>query len=217
MNIVVLTDIHGETSKLHLLKEELSKADIILLVGDITHFGRIRDIKKIVDILQNYNTNFLAIPGNCDYPEVSKYLIDENISLHCRSKEIHDIVFIGAGGSLPCPGSTPLEFSDEELYQFLHMGYKDAPKDKTIVIVCHQPPVNTVNDSINGIHVGSIGVRKFIEEVQPVVCFCGHIHEGIGEDIIGSTKIVNSGPFRYGKYTLAQIQNGNVTLEIKSL
>ncbi len=48
--------------------------------------------------------------------------------------------------------------------------------------------------------------REFIEQQQPLACFCGHIHEGQGIDRIGDTLIINPGPLRRGGYVWACIK-----------
>jgi uncharacterized protein len=48
--------------------------------------------------------------------------------------------------------------------------------------------------------VGSTAARRFIEEVQPDLCISGHIHESAATDAIGSTTIINAGPFKGGGY-----------------
>ncbi len=36
---------------------------------------------------------------------------------------------------------------------------------------------------------------------------CGHIHEARGEDVIGTTKIVNCAPARHGPYVVVDISD----------
>jgi len=63
--------------------------------------------------------------------------------------------------------------------------------------------------------VGSKTVREFIKRTQPLICFTGHIHEGIGIDQVGRTKIVNPGPLSAGSYAYAEVtQEGIQALEI---
>jgi Icc-related predicted phosphoesterase len=41
---------------------------------------------------------------------------------------------------------------------------------------------------------GSSGVRKAIEELQPDIAFCSHVHEAEGiEERIGKTRVINVG------------------------
>jgi Icc-related predicted phosphoesterase len=97
----------------------------------------------------------------------------------------------GLCGSLPCPGKTPHEYSEEEYEALLEMIH--VPAGKLLIMVSHQPPAGTLNDQVSpGVHVGSKSVRHFIEKHRPLVCFTGHIHEGIAIDHI-VTVIVNPG------------------------
>ena len=67
---------------------------------------------------------------------------------------------------------------------------------KPLVLVCHCPPLGTPLDRVReGVHAGSQAVREFIEEQQPEVFFCGHIHEAAGVAArIGATRGFNAGP-----------------------
>jgi Icc-related predicted phosphoesterase len=56
----------------------------------------------------------------------------------------------------------------------------------------------------SGIHAGSIAVREFIEEHEPELVVCGHIHEARGVDAIGKSTIVNCGPLFKGSYALIE-------------
>jgi Icc-related predicted phosphoesterase len=48
-------------------------------------------------------------------------------------------------------------------------------------------------------------VREFIEEQQPELCLCGHIHESRAEDRIGKTHVINPGPLKEGGYVLLRL------------
>jgi Icc-related predicted phosphoesterase len=56
--------------------------------------------------------------------------------------------------------------------------------------------------------VGSIAVRTFIEEKQPLLCVTGHIHESKGQDYIGRTLVLNPGMMKDGGYIEAIYENG---------
>ena len=66
-------------------------------------------------------------------------------------------------------------------------------------MICHSPPLNTALDFVHdGLHAGSSAVAAFIEKVQPVHFFCGHIHEAEGKVIqIGATRAMNVGKKGY--------------------
>ncbi len=216
MIIVALPDIHDDVGRLGTVAEDLSAADLVLLVGDLTNFGRQAAAERIVRAVRKYNSRILAVPGNCDYPEVDAYLTREGINLHRKSTLIDGIAFLGVGGSLPCPGRTPNEYSDRDFEAFLAEAASDLRPDAPVILISHQPPRNTVNDLAGiGRHVGSESVRAFIETVQPLLCFTGHIHEGRGMDSIGRTKVVNPGPLWTGNYAYARVSGDNAEVEVR--
>lgn len=216
MIIVALADIHDNLEGLSAASEDLSAADVVLLVGDLTNFGRQDAASRVVRAIRKYSDRVLAVPGNCDYPEVDAYLRGEGINLHRRCVVVEGVAFVGIGGSLPCPGRTPNEFSEEDFEAFLaEAGSAVHPYDP-LVLVTHQPPRGTVTDRIwNGLHVGSESVRAFIIGMQPVLCLTGHIHEGRGVDSIGRTKVVNAGPLSTGGYVYARVGRNAAEVEIR--
>ncbi|MDP6778935.1 MAG: metallophosphoesterase, partial [Candidatus Latescibacteria bacterium] len=164
MIAVALADIHGDTSRLVEMADDLAGADVVLLVGDITDFGRRQEIRTVVDAVRGCNERILAVPGNCDYPEVADYLSEEGINLHRTWCEVEGVAFVGLGGSLPCPGQTPVEYSDAELGVFLHEATTGLAAEMPMVLVTHEPPYGTdVDKAYTGEHVGSEAVRRFIE------------------------------------------------------
>jgi Icc-related predicted phosphoesterase len=216
MLLIGLTDIHGKADNINKISNILAKADAIIISGDITHFGRENDALEVLENVKKYNSNIFAVSGNCDYPGVEKYLTESGYNLNGTSKSFDGLTLIGLGGSLPCPGRTPNEFTEDELEALLISSVSGIPVKTNLILVSHQPPVDTLTDEVrDGIHVGSKAVRSFIEKYQPLVCFTGHIHEGVGIDAIGKTRLANPGPLWYGKYTYAEIYDGRITkLEI---
>ena len=90
-------------------------------------------------------------------------------------------------------------------------GMPDVPQ----ILVCHQPPFNTLNDRLyDGRQVGSKSVRAYIEEHQPLICFTGHIHEAIGIDTIGITQTCNPGPVWKGYATTEIVEEQVKRLEV---
>lgn len=205
MKIIALSDLHGKTKTLPLLTEYIKAADLVLLCGDITHFGRGPEIAGIINTLRQMNPQILAVSGNCDYPQVEVFLQAEKISLNANVVRYGQFAFAGLSGSLPCPGKTPNEYSEEE-YEIL-LGNLEMPPDLPLILVSHQPPYGTLNDQVSpGVHVGSKVIRQFIERRQPLICFTGHIHEGIGIDYIGHTVVINAGPAGAGNYAVAETE-----------
>ncbi len=216
MIAVALADIHGDTGRLVEMVDDLAAADLVLLVGDITDFGREAAIARVVDAVRCHNERILAVPGNCDYPEVEAYLTNEGINLHATHVLVEGIAFGGLGGSLPCPGKTPSEYSDEELGVLLESAAASLDPGLPVVLVSHEPPQGTdVDVAYTGDHVGSTAVRRFIEERRPKVCLTGHIHEARGVDMLGSTMVVNPGPLSGGGYGYVKIVDGMVEAQVR--
>jgi Icc-related predicted phosphoesterase len=219
MLLVALTDIHGKDENIDSIRVALAEADAIIISGDITHFGREKETVKVLENIKKYNSNILAVSGNCDYPGVEAALDEYGFNINGSAKYVSGFLVTGLAGSLPCPGRTPNEFTEDELGAALEKSISLTGNYTNMILISHQPPVNTLNDQVSeGVHVGSKAVRSFIENYQPLVCFTGHIHEGIGIDTIGKTKIVNPGPLWYGKYAYARITEGQIEeLEIKKI
>jgi Icc-related predicted phosphoesterase len=219
MKIIALTDIHGHLETIDRMAHDLRSVDLILLTGDLTHFGREKEAREVITAVQKYNRYLLAVPGNCDHPQVETYLNLQQINLHGRGKNIDGLSIMGLGGSLPCPGHTPNEYNERQLADLLEQGRSMlSGEEKPLILLSHQPPHNTVNDRVAlNFHVGSHAVRDFIEKYQPLICCTGHIHEGVGIDTIRQTQIVNPGPLRKGGYTYMEIDSTVSRLEIRSL
>jgi len=186
---------------------KLAAADLLLLCGDITHFGHRKEMAAILDLIRAINPSVLAVSGNCDHPDAEAWLAEQGLSLNGICTEFRGLTLLGLSGSLPCPGKTPQEYEEEE-FDALLSGIQ-IPRKGPFIMVSHQPPSGTLNDEVSpGQHVGSRAVRQFIERTTPLVCFTGHIHEGTGIDHIGPTAVVNPGPAGKGNCAIAEIAGG---------
>ena len=213
MRIVALSDLHGETAGLSAMRAEVAAADVVLLAGDITHFGQARAAAEVVNAVRRHNQRVLAVPGNCDRPEVEAYLADEGISLDVRNVVIDGVAFAGVGGSLPCPGRTPNEITEAQFAEYLAQAVEGLDQSRPLILLVHQPPFGTVADlAASGRHVGSEEMRSFIVERRPLACFAGHIHEARGKDRIGETAVLNPGSLRAGGYAYAEVDVQTGTL-----
>lgn len=207
MKVAGISDIHGHTEKLSSIAGYLSQGDVVLISGDLTHFGHEFQASNVVSIIKMRNKNVFAVHGNCDYPDVRFFLEKEGVSLHGRIVEYEGIIFTGIGGSLPCPGRTPNEYLEDEIDSILKGISEKIPGGSKVIFVSHEPPYNTMCDLTRaGQHVGSRAVRDFIERVKPLLVVCGHIHESRAIDEIGETKIVNPGSLIDGVYMLSEIK-----------
>ena len=199
MKIVGITDIHGKLPKA--VKDFKDFADVLVVCGDITHFGRGIEVIEELAELSDY-MEVLCVPGNCDTKEVIEELNNYNLNIDGRVKKIGNINFVGVGGSNKTPFNTPNEYTEEEIYNKLINLVKNL---KNIFLVSHAPPYNTMADIVdlnNDVHVGSKSIRKIIEDFNSNIkfCACGHIHESRCIDKIGNTIIANPSPKSYFIY-----------------
>ena len=91
MKIIALTDIHSRNIYCEPLVDDISQADLVILAGDITHFGKIAQLHLILQKIRSINVNILAVHGNCDFPEVLEELQNENMSLHGQLRSVNGI------------------------------------------------------------------------------------------------------------------------------
>ena len=148
MKIIVIADIHGQIDQLPMLEDDLREADLVLLTGDVTNFGRRKEAERILDAIQPHARTLYAVPGNCDYPEVEKVLTERGLNLEGRGETLKGLGLIGLGGSLPAPGGTPNEYSEAELGQHLEQASSDIDLNQPFLLISHQPPVNTSADQV---------------------------------------------------------------------
>ncbi len=216
MKIIQLSDIHGNPGFVGKIEEELRGADVIALTGDVTMFGSAKGARAIVERIMALNGNVIAVPGNCDPPGVVEYLSEAGISLHGTGRRIEGYFFAGFGGSLPCPGRTPLEFDEEEIASGLELAVADAEPGDPVVLVMHTPPFGSVADILSsGVHSGSRSLADFIRRTKPLLCMSGHIHESAGEGFLGDTLVVNPGPAPHGMFALITIDETGVRAELR--
>lgn len=218
MIIIALSDIHGSVDHLDNIAGDIAGADLVLVAGDITNFGGRDQAEKIICALRQYNTPVFVVPGNCDTPNVDKYLRAEEIDINCNLVDFAGFNLVGIGGSLPCPRHTPNESSEENYEVCLgHLKEMVGSKDK-VIFVCHHPARDTVVDFTGDSHAGSVSIRDFIESSQPVLAVSGHIHDAPGVDHIGKTTLVNPGPMQHGSYAYIEVnEDGQVgTVELRN-
>jgi len=210
-----LPDLHDQAEALKRIARPLAKADVVLLVGDMTN-GSMNHLLRLFSILNEFNEHVYAVPGNMDTPQVLAHLAREGMNLHRRFEMVDGVAVVGVGGALPFDGD--FVFSEDEFSAMLDEAAAGLPSGMPVLLVSHQPPYNTALDVIrSGQHVGSRAVRAWIEKHQPLACVCGHIHEAAGVDRIGQTLLINPGPLAATwSYAYLDICDGQlVTAEIR--
>lgn len=195
MHLLAITDIHGRVTIPEMIREVIRSADLLTIAGDLTDFGGEAEARQVLETIQKENKQILAVPGNCDTSSVNHALTAERINIHGEITKIKEIAFMGIGGCGKTPFGTPQEYSEREIIELLH-GFRKQGDVRYHILVSHAPPSDTsVDRTFLGRHVGSKALRDFIETFQPDLVLCGHIHEARGVDHIGTSLIINPGPF----------------------
>ncbi len=217
MRILVLSDLHGHEKDLNRLSEEAGQADLLVCVGDITHFGDVSQARQAVSELQKLHAQVRSVAGNCDNRQIESYLHGEGIALSSKAEKINGILIAGMSGALPGPVDTPFEISEDEITQHLSQVHSDD--SLPLVVVSHQPPYGTVADRAMKLkHVGSRGLQDWMQIHKPLLVLSGHIHESYGHKLSGSTHVINPGAFKDGRYAVVDIDpvHREVSAELKS-
>lgn len=210
MKILAVSDIHSKYRKLlDYLKN--NHVDLVILTGDITDFGPAELGEEILNEISSFGAPVLAIPGNCDPVNIYGKIDNSNaINIHGRSVVIKDIGICGFGGSNRTPFNTPLEFEEIQIYDEARKAMEEIKDQKLTLFITHAPPAGTKTDLIpSGDHVGSKALRKIIEEFQPSINICGHIHEAKAVDKIGKTTVINPGELSEGSACLVEVNDSD--------
>lgn len=198
MKILVAADFHGVSNAESNLSKFLERGyDCLVLIGDLTNFGPASLSTSMLERVKSAGIPTFAVPGNCDPKEILQVLEKYGVNLHSKCKQLDNITFVGLGGSNLTPFNTPFELTEAEIQE--ELAALTCTTGNNWVLVTHAPPHGTKLDQIpEGTHVGSKSIRKFIEEKQPLVALCGHVHEARNTDKLGRTLMVNPGPISKG-------------------
>ncbi len=186
MRILACADIHGRRRVIDHVIYAIKEYDpeVIVVAGDITHFGTGEEVKEILDEIPG---EVLAVPGNCDPREAVEWIEKSKAkSLHKKMVEIGGIRFFGIGGSNVTPFRTMFELGEREFEESLS-GAREID-----VLVTHVPPYGILDEPRRGLHTGSKAVRKFVFEEKPILHIFGHIHEARGVEREEGITFVNA-------------------------
>ncbi len=206
MNVLVVADVHGDFESLSgVLQNTKIDFDVVACPGDFTDIGlslmgfsRDDMLRLVLDELMSLGKPVVALPGNHDPVETHKIFDEYGVNLHGAGRIIDDVGFFGFGGA-KTPFATPFEPTEEETGRGLKKGFDEIAGAVHKIMMTHNPPKNTKLDRITaGAHVGSQKVRDFILHNKPDASISAHIHEAVGIDDLGGTKLVYPGPVSDG-------------------
>ena len=194
MKILALSDLHGDKHAAKELAERAEKenVDLVLLAGDLSADDG--SVEGLVGPFKAKGLEVGLVPGNHEGMAEIGFLIEKY-----GAKNLHGYVFKkGDVGIFGCGyGNVGThQLSEEDVFQTLKKTHASLADVKKKIMLTHTQPEGSVIGL--GIFPGSDGIRKAIDELQPDLHLCGHIHESAGiEEVIGKTKVINVG--RKGK------------------
>jgi uncharacterized protein len=155
---------------------------------------------------------FYMMPGNDDDQGVDAMIAQSSYVVNPVGKTInlnehHEMISFEYAN--PTPWHTPREWSEEEYYERVKAGARALKNVRNAVFMIHVPPYESGLDTapeldknlrpkvtmgdVLRVPVGSTGVRRVIQELQPLVSVHGHVHESGGQSKIGRTTCFNAG------------------------
>jgi Icc-related predicted phosphoesterase len=202
MKIVGMTDIHGAYMTAgEIVRDE--RPDLLILGGDLTTVGTVAEAETALEMLGAICGDILCVAGNMDTPHHDAMFSRRGFSINGVGVRRGPVGFFGVSSAPVSLLRTPYEMAEEDLRRLIDRGHAMIADAPIKVFVPHAPPYGTKLDIVHaGYHVGSTAVRDAIEEFQPDLVICGHIHEGRGVDRIDKSRIVNCGTAARGCYAI---------------
>jgi len=215
---IAFGDIHESTGVLGSIPG-LARAQGVIITGDLTNRGGRESADRVIGAVAAVNPRILALPGNMDTDAVQARLVERGMDIHLRVRELAPgLGLMGVGYSTPTPFGTPGEVAEETLAGWLDTTHAKAAHFDTLIVAVHEPPHASGVDRLgNGQHVGSPGVRAFIERTRPALVLTGHIHESRTVDRIGQSTVINPGMLAGGGFVRIEYRDGALSAELMSV
>ena len=172
-----------------------------------------RWLVKLSELVDSERVTVIMTPGNDDIFEID-HLVKKYESKGIFSGLSHPVKLgkneiISLDYSNITPWKTYREAPEKDLEKIIKSKVKSVENIGLSIFNFHCPPYQTKLDiapnidrnfhyvvnpgGIENKHVGSVAVRKAIEQYQPLLSLHGHIHESAGFHYIGKTLSINPG------------------------
>ncbi|MBS3095409.1 metallophosphoesterase [Candidatus Woesearchaeota archaeon] len=189
MRILAFSDTHGDMKKIREFAEKSDKenVDLVVMCGDFTYFDELPPY--LIKPFKDLGKKIVIIPGNHETKQTADFLASFYGISNVDGKYVvyDDVAFFGCGGA-----NMPTNMvSDNGLIYTLRETNRKIKNVKKKVMLTHLHPSGLKMDKVLP-NSGSKGLRRIVEEIQPDLLICGHIHEASGtEDFIGKTRVIN--------------------------
>jgi Icc-related predicted phosphoesterase len=191
VRILAFSDLHRDLEQGAKLVEMSAEADVVIGAGDFAsvHEG----LEETIGALAAIEKPTVLVPGNNETADALREAAagwSAATVLHGEGATIEGTEFFGLGAGIPVtPWEWSFDLDDEAATQML----TGCPEGA--VLVLHSPPRDHCDSAADGTNFGSPALLRAIEEKQPRLAVCGHIHESWGcESQVGRTQVRNLGP-----------------------
>lgn len=204
LRVAAVGDLHCKRSSQgafrQLFEAVNDSADVLLLCGDLTDFGRPEEAAVLVRELQILRVPILAVLGNHDFEsgvakEIAVMLADAGVVMvDGESHEIRGVGFAGVKGFGGGFGRRALgSFGEATIKEFVREGIEESLRFEAAlsrlrtpqkIAVLHYAPIQaTVQGEPPEIHpfLGSSRLEEVLDRYRVNVAFHGHAHHGSPE------------------------------------
>jgi len=201
MRIAATADLHYSAQASGILKEQLSRvrdeADILVVAGDLTNFGRAEEMEPLMNILVRLRLPIVAVLGNHDYEsgnesELVRMMLSEGIKvLDGTAYERDGVGFAGAKGFVGGFGRCVLTaFGEPEIKAFVKASIDETMKleramsqlraPKRVVVLHYSPVIATVEGESPEIYayLGTSRLAEVVDRHGANLVVHGHAHHG---------------------------------------
>jgi Icc-related predicted phosphoesterase len=191
VRILAFSDLHCDLVQGARLVEMSAEADVVIGAGDFASIHK--GLEETIGALAAITTPTVLVPGNNETVDALRAAAagwGAARVLHGEGMTIDGTEFFGLGAGIPVtPWDWSFDLDDEAATELL------APCPEEAVLVLHSPPRDHCDSAGGDTHFGSPALLRAIEENQPRLAVCGHIHESWGcESEVGPTPVRNLGP-----------------------
>ena len=201
MRIGATADLHFLSPRFGVIQEQLARvrdqADILVVAGDFTNYGKPEEMEQILDSLVRLRLPIVAVLGNHDYEsgaqvELMRMMTDAGIKLlDGTAYERDDVGFAGTKGFPGGFGRGALTaFGEPEVKAFVQAAIDEALKleramsqlrtPKRVVVLHYAPIGDTIQGEPPEIYpyLGSSRFAEVIDRHGADLVFHGHAHHG---------------------------------------
>ncbi|NLI98486.1 hypothetical protein GX441_07500 [bacterium] len=165
--------------------------------------------------LTGFGVPVVFVPGHQDAP-VSRLLeMAEGFSnvynVHGKPFKYSGYTFAGLGGGIGPVDCDEVVYcsSEKKASKILPADWCSDPEHS--ILLAHTPPQSRMTlDAGKNTHSGSRVINELIETCKPAFCLAGDVTGSPGQDMLGSTLVVNPGSMFKGRYALVDLEQHRV-------